>query len=93
MREEEWKRGAQDSVGLQCDYDSSGREAPDVVNHPPHYKSLSMEVIDVIESFSLGFHLGNSVKYILRAGKKGDAKEDLKKAIWYLNRAIDKELV
>ena len=61
----------------------------DVVNEPAHYKSAGgIEAIDVIESFGLGFHLGNAAKYILRAGKKGDAIEDLKKAEWYLKREI-----
>jgi hypothetical protein len=59
--------------------------------NPPHYKAAGgMECIDVIEAFGLGFNLGNAVKYILRAGKKGDAKEDLRKAIWYLQREVDK---
>lgn len=64
----------------------------DVVNHPTHYQSGAMEVIDVIESFNLGFHLGNVIKYILRAGKKDKTKiiEDLKKAGWYLTRYITK---
>jgi len=61
----------------------------DAVDHPPHYKSASgLEAIDVIEGFALDFQLGNCVKYILRAGKKNDAVEDLRKAQWYLNRAI-----
>lgn len=63
----------------------------DLVNHPPHYKTASgMEAIDVIEAFGLGFCLGNTVKYILRHGKKGAALEDLKKARWYLDREIKK---
>lgn len=66
-----------------------GREPPDLVNHPPYYKAANgMEVIDVIEAFALDFRLGNAVKYILRAGRKGDAVEDLRKAEWYLKRAI-----
>jgi hypothetical protein len=60
----------------------------DPVNHPAHYKRGGMEAIDVIEAFDLGFQLGNAVKYILRAGHKGDALEDLKKARWYLDREI-----
>jgi len=59
--------------------------------NPNHYKSKSgIESIDVIEAFELGFNLGNATKYILRAGKKDPAKtkEDLEKAIWYLNRQI-----
>jgi hypothetical protein len=52
-----------------------------------------MESIDVIEAFDLGFCLGNAAKYILRAGHKGgpeQRREDLKKAIWYLQREISK---
>lgn len=61
----------------------------DNVNHPQHYQSNGMEVIDVIEAFDLGFHLGNATKYILRAGRKTkDTDEDIKKAIWYLNRYL-----
>lgn len=63
----------------------------DPVNNPSHYKSGGMEAIDVIEAFKLGFRLGNCVKYILRAGKKGNRLEDLKKARWYLEREISKE--
>ena len=65
----------------------------DPVNHPSHYTSGKIEVIDYIEDQKLGYHLGNAVKYISRAGKKDPAKtaEDLKKAIWYIERKI-KEL-
>lgn len=61
----------------------------DPINHPAHYKADNgMESIDVIEAFGLGFRLGNVVKYVLRAGKKGNRLEDLKKARWYLDREI-----
>ena len=61
----------------------------DNINYPQHYQSNGMEVINVIEAFSLGFHLGNATKYILRAGRKTeDTDEDIKKAIWYLNRYL-----
>lgn len=61
----------------------------DNVNHPQHYKSNGIEVIDVIEAFGLGFHLGNATKYILRAGRKTENTDtDIKKAIWYLNRYL-----
>jgi hypothetical protein len=64
----------------------------DGVNHPPHYGGAESpyEAIKVIEAWALGFHLGNAVKYIARAGKKGDAIEDLKKAAWYLAREIQR---
>lgn len=62
------------------------------VNHPQHYggENNPYEAIKVIEAWDLGFHLGNTVKYISRAGKKGTDKElqDLKKALWYLEREI-----
>ncbi len=65
-------------------------EPKDNVNHPSHYNQGKFEVIEVIEDQELGFHLGNAVKYILRAGKKDPAKtiEDLEKAIWYIRRRI-----
>lgn len=60
----------------------------DNVNHPSHYTDGKYECIDFIESWGLGFHLGNAVKYISRAGKKDKSKliEDLEKAKWYINR-------
>lgn len=62
------------------------------VNHPTHYggEDNTYEAIKVIESWGLDFCLGNVVKYISRAGKKDPAKEleDLKKALWYLDRRI-----
>lgn len=64
----------------------------DNVNHPSHYTDGNIEVIDFIEDKKLGYHLGNAVKYISRAGKKDPEKtaEDLKKAVWYLTRYIEK---
>lgn len=63
---------------------------PDTVDHPPHYGGDGnlYETIKVIEAWGLGFHLGNVVKYISRAEKKGSRLEDLKKARWYLEREI-----
>lgn len=62
----------------------------DPVNKPSHYTDGKIEVIDFIEDKNLNFNLGNSIKYISRAGKKDPNKtiEDLKKAAWYLNREI-----
>ena len=64
----------------------------DNVNHPSHYTSGKIEVIDFIEDKELGFHLGNAVKYISRAGRKNPDKtvEDLRKAVWYINRQIQR---
>ena len=62
------------------------------VEHPDHYQtSTGLEAIDVIEAFFHdNFHLGNTFKYLARAGKKGDRLEDLQKAAWYLEREIDR---
>jgi hypothetical protein len=60
----------------------------DPINHPKHYVSHSsgVECIQITEH--MNFCLGNAVKYIWRAGLKGDMIEDLKKAQFYLNREI-----
>ena len=60
----------------------------DPVNRPAHYCVNGFEVIDIIEAYELNFPLGNAVKYILRAGKKDNYKQDLEKAVWYLQREI-----
>ena len=60
----------------------------DPVHHPAHYTFGRVEVIDAIEAWELGFHLGNAVKYIARAARKGTELEDLEKARWYLDRYI-----
>lgn len=64
----------------------------DIVNHPEHYKAGGIETIDFIEAKQLNFNTGNAVKYISRSGKKDPSKykEDLQKAVWYLNREISK---
>lgn len=61
------------------------------IDHPQHYggEENPYEAIKVIEAWNLDFALGNVVKYINRAGKKGSKLEDLKKAQWYMNRAIE----
>jgi hypothetical protein len=64
----------------------------DAVNHPSHYKVGGIETIDFIEAKGLNYHLGNVVKYVSRAGHKQDALEDLKKALWYLNREINRRI-
>ncbi len=68
----------------------------DDVDHPDHYggKGNLYEAIKVIEAWDLDFHLGNVVKYVERAGKKDPTKEveDLRKARWYLDRAIEQRV-
>jgi len=62
----------------------------DPVNRPAHYTDhpSGVECIQITEH--MGFNLGNAVKYIWRCDLKKDAIEDLKKAIWYINREIQK---
>jgi hypothetical protein len=62
----------------------------DAIDHPAHYNAGKIEVIDAIEEWQLGFHLGNVVKYVARSKHKGDTLGDLKKAQWYLDRYIRK---
>lgn len=61
------------------------------VSHPKHYNQGRFEVVEVIEDQGLGYHLGNAVKYICRAGKKDPKKVvvDLQKAVWYIERKIE----
>ena len=61
----------------------------EMVNHPAHYNVGKIEVIDFIEDQRLDFHLGNAVKYICRAPYKAKTVEDLRKAIWYIERYLD----
>lgn len=65
----------------------------EAVDHPAHYGGADnvYEAIKVIEAWGLGFNLGNTVKYISRAGRKGSRLEDLRKARWYLDREIENE--
>lgn len=62
----------------------------ETVNHPAHYNEhpTGIECIDIIEHMS--FNLGSAVKYIWRADFKGQKKEDLQKAAWYMNREIER---
>jgi len=85
------EHGTQAWVALMDD-DCLWCGSQDKVNHPAHYKSPNgLESIDVIEAFDLNFRLGNVVKYILRAGRKDDRKQDLQKALWYLEREVNDE--
>jgi len=64
--------------------------AHDAVNHPSHYTAgRKYETIDVIEDWDLNFHLAQVIKYVSRAGRKGNTLEDLNKAAWYLARHIE----
>lgn len=67
----------------------SGDHVPDLA--PEHYRGDGMEPWDVIDAFGLDFYVGNCIKYLLRAGKKGPRMEDLVKARNYINKAIQLE--
>lgn len=63
----------------------------DAVNHPKHYNAhpSGVECVDVAEHY--GFNVGNAIKYLWRAGLKStDPIEDLRKAVWYVNREIER---
>ena len=64
-------------------------EEKETVNHPSHYNQ-GIETIEYIESWSMNFNTGNVIKYVTRAGYKDNQLEDLKKAMWYLQREIDR---
>ena len=69
---------------------TTGAMFKETVDHPNHYNIGGIEVIDFIESWNLGFSLGNAIKYIARAPYKNDELEDLKKARWYIDREIQR---
>ena len=64
----------------------------EAVNHPKHYggEDNPMEVIKIINHYGLNFELGNVLKYVLRSDTKGNRKQDLQKALWYLQHEINK---
>lgn len=67
---------------------------PDMVNHPPHYKTGGIETIDVIEAKvsqwpgATGYRIGNAIKYLTRHRDKGSPAQDLRKALWYIEREL-----
>jgi hypothetical protein len=66
------------------------KEETNLIDHPSHYKVGGVETIDFIEAKGFNFRLANAVKYLSRANHKGTKKADLQKAIWYIQREIDK---
>jgi hypothetical protein len=67
----------------------------DNINHPAHYKTGGIETIDFLEAKLTpeefrGYLRGNILKYLSRAGSKGNYEEDMLKARWYLNRETEK---
>ena len=66
------------------------KQPSDPVNHPPHYTGhpSGVEAITICEHEN--FCIGNALKYLIRQGKKGDPVQDLRKAIWYIEREISR---
>ena len=87
-KQNKWARKNRPSTNVPSAVMSMAVYADDVVNHPSHYKVGGIETIDFIEAKELDYHLGNVVKYISRADHKDEKLENLKKAQWYLNRAV-----
>ena len=69
--------------------DDTESEANSLVDHPAHYNSGKHEAIDVIEDWNLGFHCGSVIKYIARHKHKGQPRQDIEKAVWYLQRYLE----
>ena len=80
--------GVMEELQYEEDMEAEWVGEQEMVDHPSHYNQGKIEVIDVIEDWNLDFHLGNTVKYIGRAGYKDDVLQELKKAKWYLERKI-----
>jgi hypothetical protein len=62
----------------------------DLVNNPPHYTSHPSGIEAIQVTRHMNFNLGNAIKYIWRAGQKGDPIQDLQKAIFYLQDEIER---
>ena len=79
-----------EEIRMQFDKEYEKLKANDSVNRPKHYTAhpSGIECIEITEH--MGFNLGNAMKYIWRADLKNNTEEDLKKAIWYINREIIK---
>lgn len=91
----EFLRGLYGTLGVDIERhpplsEGTSEETPDLVNHPPHYTShpSGIECISITEY--MGFNVGNAIKYLWRADLKGNALEDLRKALWYVEREISK---
>lgn len=83
----EWKKVAETTNTVQTELPNPPEEA---VDHPKHYNDhpSGIEAITVCEHYN--FNVGNAIKYLWRAGLKGDAVEDMKKARWYIDREIER---
>lgn len=87
---EHWTIG---DLPKQLSKDEPQKIEPEAVHSPAHYQLANgTEAIDVIDEAvedPASFYRGNAIKYLLRAGRKGDTKQDLEKARWYIDREIN----
>ena len=81
---------ADDEYERESDLETLVNYKLDLVDHPPHYNHGEYETLDVIEDWNLDFHCGSAVKYISRHKHKGQPKKDIEKAIWYLQRYLER---
>ena len=87
-----------DLVETNFNVDSLDDVLEDLVNHPNHYKSDGEGDIECIEAIQAaltpeefqGFCKGNNIKYTWRANRKQDVRTNIEKAVWYLNKLLEK---
>lgn len=84
------KREADENMRITKAWINTLITPPDQINSPSHYTQGNIEVIEVIEDWKLNYNLGNAIKYIGRCEHKGNKKQDLEKAIWYIKREIER---
>lgn len=91
VRDQPWTKSAEDArvAAFSKKTEPAAGIGADPISNPIHYThGRIIEPIDAIEDWQLSYNLGNAVKYISRAGRKGDAVEDLSKAVFYIQRQI-----
>ena len=85
INKEDWLSRSHYEYPFRDKEDSTGSN----VEHPDHYNKGHIEAIDVIEDWGLDFHCGNVIKYIARHKHKNSPKQDIEKAVWYLERYLE----
>ena len=92
IKKEEWIEGIQEywAAPDPARRKRRKRRKDSNVDHPSHYNKGRYEAIEVIEDWQLGFHCGNAIKYIARHKHKESPKQDIEKAIWCLQRYLEK---
>ena len=95
--ERRWEKSKDNPLNVEQRLDELLGTPIDIVNHPVHYCNRDMEAIDIIEMIieiepnpKVAYNMSNVLKYLLRFRSKGKPVHDLSKAVWYLNRMIDK---